>query len=294
MLRLSFFILLFSPFTSSAQTDSTKTDSLSSNLSSLDSTINIDINAWPFALDTTINLFELMPMHGGYRDMTPGRVIDSFPFKKEHIMGGWIRAVSSGYYTPNGDAMYEANKVHGSIYISNSKIYYLTYPHRMHSYADYEIEGSEMKMSNEVVLPDALDGFGEESRVFTKDSLSYLYFDGEYYYKQKMDSNIVFNLEKITLSPDFLVGKWERMDTLWCCYGEMWVQEYPWVMPKFLNISRDWAKKIRKRQKMYFTIDGEYRSFFIAWIGDGDELELEAGNWFKGKADRVVYHARRY
>lgn len=231
-------------------------------------------------------------MHGGYKDLTPGRYVDSIPFEKENILGGWYRVVSSGYYTPNGDAMWEPNEVHGSIYFSENKVYYMTYPIRMHSYADYHVdESDQIILSNQEVLPDSLGWFGESSNLFTKDSLSILYFDGHYYRREEMDSEIVLELEQKTMRPEGIAGKWVKTDTLSCCYGETWWQEYPWDMPENLNISMKRANVIVKDQMIHFTINGVQRSFFIAVLGEY-EMELEAGSWFKGEADRVVYHRR--
>ena len=108
-----------------------------------------------------------------------------------------------------------------------------------------------------------------------------------------MEHEIVLELEQKTIRPEVLVGDWIKTDTLTCCYGTTWWQEYPWDMPEELHISKTWANKIYKKQKIYIEIDGEFRPFFIQVLGEY-EMEIEAGSWFKGKADRVVYRKRWY
>lgn len=277
MLRKLIFTLLIVPIFSFAQNDSIDTSTITNE--------NIEDIIVPLFLD-------IPEIHGGFRDMTPGKFIDTIPLSIENIKGGWRRVVSSGYYTPNGDATWEPNEVHGSIYFSENKVYYMTYPIRMHSYADYSIDNFDsVRVFNQKVLPDNLEQFSENPTLFTKDSLTTLFFDGEYYARQQMDHNIVLDLEQKTIRPEALIGNWDKTDTLSCCYGTTWWQIYPWDMPEELHISKTWANKIYKKQKIYMEIDGEFKPFFIAVLGEY-EMEIEAGSWFKGEADRVVYHKR--
>lgn len=236
--------------------------------------------------------FSIFEMHNAYRDMTPGKSIDEFPLDMQNIKGGWRRIVSSGYYTPNGDATWEPNEVRGSIYFSESKVYYMSYPIRMHTYADYKIDDqNNMRIFNQKVLPDSLDWFRKDPGIYTKDSLSILYFDGQYYMREQMEHDIVLELEQRIIQPEALIGNWVKTDTLSCCYGTTYWQEYPWDMPEDLHISKTWANKIYKKQKIYIQIENEFKPFYIAELGDYT-MEIEAGSWFIGKADRVVYHRR--